>query len=85
MAVIGRPDPEWGQRVVALVVPVDRAAPPSLAELRRLVKERLPVAAAPKELELADSLPRTSIGKLARHRLVGNGHLGTGEAGTADG
>lgn len=85
VAVIGRPDPEWGQRVVALVVPVDPAAPPSLAELRRLVKERLPVAAAPKELELADSLPRTSIGKLARHRLVGNGHLGTGKAGTADG
>ena len=31
VAVAGRPDPEWGQRVVAWVVPVDAAAPPALA------------------------------------------------------
>ncbi len=70
VAVVGRPDPEWGQRVVAVVVPADPSAPPTLAELRDRVRSRLPVAAAPKELELVDVLPRTSLGKIARHRLV---------------
>ena len=65
-AVVGRPDPEWGQRVVAVVVPVDPSAPPTLDELRDAVKERLGPWAAPKALELVTSLPRTSIGKIRR-------------------
>ena len=69
VAVVGRPDPEWGQRVVAVVVPRDAADPPELAKLRELARERLPVAAAPKELELVDSLPRTSLGKIRRTLL----------------
>jgi o-succinylbenzoate---CoA ligase len=68
-AVVGRPDPEWGTRVVAVVVPKDPADPPTLDALRNRVKEWLPAAAAPKELVLADSLPRTGLGKLARHAL----------------
>jgi len=70
VAVVGRPDPEWGQRVVALVVPADPAAPPTLAELRDAVRAELPAYAAPKELELVAALPRTALGKLARARLV---------------
>ena len=67
--VAGRPDPEWGARVVAWVVPTDPASPPTLEDVRAWVKERLPVAAAPRELVLVDSLPRTSLGKIARGRL----------------
>ncbi len=70
VAVVGRPDPEWGQRVVALVVPADPAAPPTLAELREAVHAELPAYAAPQELELVAALPRTSLGKLARARLA---------------
>jgi O-succinylbenzoic acid--CoA ligase len=68
-AVVGRPDPEWGQRVVALVVPADRSAPPGLDELRATVREVLPAAAAPRELELVEALPRTALGKLRRDEL----------------
>jgi o-succinylbenzoate---CoA ligase len=69
VAVVGRPDAEWGQRVVALVVPTDAAAPPALAGLRAAVREELPAYAAPRELVLVDALPRTASGKLARTRL----------------
>jgi O-succinylbenzoic acid--CoA ligase len=67
VAVAGRPDPEWGQRVVAWIVPA--GDPPSLEEVRDAVKESLPAYAAPKELLLVDRLPRTALGKLRRAAL----------------
>jgi len=73
VAVIGLADPEWGQRVVAVVVAADPGDPPTLQGLRDLVRARLPVAAAPKELVLADSLPRTALGKIRRALLVDSG------------
>ena len=66
-AVVGRPDPEWGQIVTAVVVPL--ANPPTLEELREQVKASLPGYCAPRSVELVDQLPRTSLGKLQRHRL----------------
>jgi o-succinylbenzoate---CoA ligase len=71
VAVTGAPDPEWGQRVVALVVPADPAAPPGLGDLRAAAKAELPAYAAPRELRLVDALPRTALGKVARARLPG--------------
>jgi O-succinylbenzoic acid--CoA ligase len=78
VAVVGRPDPEWGTKVVAVVVPTDPAEPPTLQGLRDLVRTQLPRAAAPKELELVDSLPRTGLGKIRRTLLSpgGPGHDG---------
>ncbi len=70
VAVAGRPDPEWGQRVVAWVVPVDPTDPPGLAELRDLVGDRLARFAAPRQLVVTEALPRTSIGKVRRDQLV---------------
>ncbi|WP_051059256.1 AMP-binding protein [Nocardiopsis lucentensis] len=61
--VVGRPDPEWGQRVCAVVVPADPADPPTLEELRSWVRERLPSYAAPRELEVRDALPLLASGK----------------------
>ncbi|MGH9106132.1 MAG: class I adenylate-forming enzyme family protein [Acidimicrobiales bacterium] len=69
VAVSSRPDPEWGERLVACVVPSGPGAPPRLDELRALVREELAAYAAPKELVLVDRLPRTSIGKLRRDQL----------------
>lgn len=64
--VQGAPDPAWGQRVVASIVPADASAPPTLDALRAHVREALPVAAAPRELRLVATLPRTALGKLVR-------------------
>ncbi|MEZ5373390.1 MAG: fatty acid--CoA ligase family protein [Microthrixaceae bacterium] len=69
VAVRGRSDPEWGHAVEALVVPGEASDPPSLAELRELVKERLPAYCAPQRLSLVTSLPRTDLGKLRRSQL----------------
>jgi O-succinylbenzoic acid--CoA ligase len=70
-AVVGRPDPEWGQRVVAIVVPRDLDRPPTLEELRDHAKAHLPALAAPRELELVADLPRTASGKVRRMDLDG--------------
>lgn len=69
VAVAGRPDPEWGERVVAYVVVTPDLEPPSLEDLRARAKDYLSPWAAPKELVLVESLPRTSIGKLRRQAL----------------
>ena len=69
MAVAGRPDPEWGSRVVALVEPADPSDPPTLDDLRAHVRATLPAYAAPKELVLVDALPRTALGKIRRPRF----------------
>jgi O-succinylbenzoic acid--CoA ligase len=69
VAVWKRPDPEWGERVVAWVVPTDSGCPPALGELRDLVAGELPRWAAPKELVVVDALPRTLGGKVRRLAL----------------
>ena len=69
-AVAGRLDPEWGQRVVAYVVPADPASPPTLQELRDHVSITLPRHKAPRELVLVPELPRTASGKVRRDGLV---------------
>jgi O-succinylbenzoic acid--CoA ligase len=70
VAVVGRADADWGQRVVALVVPADPTAPPNLDHLRAAVRGELPAYAAPRELVVLDELPRTTSGKVARSRLA---------------
>lgn len=71
VGVGGRLDAEWGQRVVAFVVPRDTSAPPALDELRDHVAGRLGRHKAPRELVLVDELPRTFSGKLRRAAFSG--------------
>jgi o-succinylbenzoate---CoA ligase len=70
-AIAGVDDPEWGQRVVAWVVPTAGNVP-TLADLRAHVTAQLPAFCAPKELHLVDALPRTALGKVQRHVLQGS-------------
>ena len=73
-AVVGQPDPEWGERVVAVVVPADPADPPSLELLRMHVRERLPRYAAPSKVVTVDAVPMLPTGKhdivRLRHELL---------------
>jgi O-succinylbenzoic acid--CoA ligase len=61
--VVGVPDPEWGQRLVAVVVSAPSSIPPSLEELRAWCRETMPAAAAPREVVVVDGLPRLATGK----------------------
>jgi o-succinylbenzoate---CoA ligase len=65
--VFARPDPEWGEAVVARVVLRADASP---EELRAFAAERLARFKVPKAVELADALPRTASGKLLRRELA---------------
>jgi O-succinylbenzoic acid--CoA ligase len=63
VAVLGQPDPEWGERVVAVVAPSDPADPPGLELLRLHVRERLPRYAAPSRVVMVDAVPMLASGK----------------------
>ncbi len=67
-AVVGRPDPQWGHRLVAFIV-VDGDQTPALDEIRDHVRADLPVWYSPKELVVVDSLPKTALGKIRKSEL----------------
>ncbi|MFD7866818.1 class I adenylate-forming enzyme family protein [Streptomyces sp. NPDC059783] len=67
-AVVGRPHPQWGETVVAVVVPREGAAP-GLEEIRAWLEPRLARYKIPRELVLSDALPRTPSGKITKHVL----------------
>lgn len=69
VAVVGRPDPEWGQRVVAVVVPRPGARVPDLPALRAFLADRLAPAELPRELRITDRLPLLGSGKVDRRSI----------------
>jgi o-succinylbenzoate---CoA ligase len=64
VVVVGRPDPEWGELVTAVVV-----GSVTLEELRDHVRATLPAYAAPRALELVAEIPMLASGKPDRVRL----------------
>ena len=69
-AVFGVPDPEWGERVCAAVVPAAGAALDG-EQLRRWARHRLTGAQTPKRIAVLADLPRTGSGKVRRGDLPG--------------
>ena len=71
IAVIGVPDEEMGERVVAFVQPSSSATPgPELAaELTAYARERIAHYKVPREILFRDELPRTPTGKMVKGRL----------------
>jgi O-succinylbenzoic acid--CoA ligase len=67
VAVTGVEDPEWGQRVVALVVGDGTALDDAI---RELAAERIGPWAKPKEIRYVAAIPRTANGKIRRGELA---------------
>ncbi|AHH19124.1 putative fatty-acid--CoA ligase [Nocardia nova SH22a] len=64
-AVVGVPDPEWGQRLVAVVV---GSGDPD--KIKQWVRERLRSSKTPDAIVFRTELPKTETGKLLRRNLV---------------
>ncbi|HET9770760.1 MAG TPA: fatty acid--CoA ligase family protein [Acidimicrobiia bacterium] len=71
VCVAGRPDPEWGQRIVAFVVPAVPGDPPPLDDLRAFARRHLPAAKLPRQVVILPAIPRTAGGKPLRRLLPG--------------
>jgi o-succinylbenzoate---CoA ligase len=66
VAVVGRPDPRWGQVPVAVVVPRPPGSPAELGDLQAWARARLAPFKVPVEVLPASALPRTAAGKVDR-------------------
>lgn len=67
-AVVGLPDPQWGEIVTACVVP-KAGEPCSLESIQRHLRPLLAGYKIPRRLEVMPALPRNPMGKLQKHLL----------------
>ena len=67
VAVVGIPSREWGEDIVAYVVPIDPAPDPEA--IRTYVRERLRSSKVPVRVEFLPELPYNETGKLLRRVL----------------
>lgn len=70
VAVVGLPDAEWGQRVVAVVVPRAGGPAPELGQLRDLVGAAHAREWAPRQVVVESALPMLESGKIDRQSLL---------------
>jgi O-succinylbenzoic acid--CoA ligase len=69
VCVVGVPDDEWGELVVAVVVPRAGARAPAVDELRAFAREQLSGPKLPRAAQTVDAIPRTASGKPLRRVL----------------
>ena len=69
VAVAGVPDPVWGERVVAIMVPRNGASLDTKA-LRAWGKERLATYKVPQEAIILRELPRNAMGEVSKPDLI---------------
>ena len=69
VAVVGGPHPEWGETVVAFVVPADGDAPPSEEELDQTCLDRIARYKRPRDYRFVDELPTNNYGKVVKREL----------------
>ena len=71
--VVGPEDPQWGQIIVAVVVPADTPdgpATPDPDELREYVRTHLRGSRTPDRVVFRDELPTNATGKVLRRELI---------------
>lgn len=73
-AVIGVPHPDFGEGVIAVLVP-EGNTPPDLAAIRDRLKTKLADYKRPKEYILMDALPRNTMGKVQK-KILRTNHAG---------
>lgn len=68
-AVIGMPDPEMGEQVVAMIVPkADHKPDP--ADIIAFCRDHLASYKKPRRIVFVDTLPRNALGKVQKHLLA---------------
>lgn len=71
VAVVGVEDPQWGQAIVAVVVPL-HGVDPDPDELREYVRKSLRGSRTPDRVVFRDELPTTATGKVLRREIIEN-------------
>ena len=69
VAVVGVEDPQWGQAIIAVVVPAD-GCDPDPEQLREYVRKTLRGSRTPDRVVFRDELPTTPTGKVLRREIV---------------
>ncbi|MFC2950561.1 AMP-binding protein [Marinicaulis aureus] len=69
VAVIGAPNADMGEEVMALIVPSNPLSPPDQEELDIFCREKLAGYKAPRAYRFTDDLGRTPLGKLNKREL----------------
>jgi len=70
VAVAGVRSEEWGEEVVAWLVPVAGHECPSVEELREFARGHLAAYKLPRRAVAVDAIPRNALGKVVRHELL---------------
>lgn len=70
VAVVGVPDPFWGEQVGAVIQPASIAAPPDAAALHAFCRDQLAGYKTPRIWYFVDVFPWTETGKLQKFKLV---------------
>jgi fatty-acyl-CoA synthase len=69
IAIIGAKHERWGETPIAVVVPADPAAPPSLDDLSAWSRDKLAAYKKPTRIVILDQLPRNAAGKVLKNEL----------------
>lgn len=68
-AVIGLPDPKWGEKVVAVIIPADQASKPTQEEIIAHCREHIAGYKVPKSVIFIDAFPMTATGKVLKRAV----------------
>ncbi|MDB5719693.1 MAG: acid--CoA ligase [Alphaproteobacteria bacterium] len=68
-AVVGLPDPKWGEVGHAFLRLASGVAPPAYADLVSFCRSRIAAFKVPRSLEFVPDFPRTPAGKIQKHLL----------------